>query len=324
MEKIASRLTELVGKTPLLELSQYAQTENIQARLVGKLEYFNPLGSVKDRIALAMVEKAEEEGKLDKGTVIVEATSGNTGIGLAFVSACRGYRLVLCMPESMTRERQKLLLAFGAELLLTPASLGMKGAVLKAQEIASTLSKSFIPSQFDNPANVDIHYSTTANEIWEDSGGKIDAFVAGVGTGGTITGVGKRLKELNPRIKVYAAEPFSSPVLSGGKAGPHKIQGIGAGFVPRILDSSVLDGIVKVRDIEAMRAVRKLAAYEGLLVGISSGAAIFAAQRVASYPEHAGKMIVAILPDTGERYLSTELFQENEPEYLEPKLGVAL
>jgi cysteine synthase A len=324
MENIARRLTQLVGKTPLLELSRYEEALNLPARLVGKLECFNPLGSVKDRIALAMIEKAEEDGLLDKDTVIVEATSGNTGIGLAFVAATRGYRLVLCMPESMTRERRSLLIALGAELVLTSATLGMKGAVRKAEEVAASIPKSFIPAQFENPANVAIHYNTTAEEIWADTDGKIAAFVSGVGTGGTITGVGKRLKELNPLVKVYAAEPFSSPVLSGGKAGSHKIQGIGAGFVPNIFDNSYVDGIIKVRDEEAMRTARQLAALDGLLVGISSGAATFAAQKVARYPEHKGKLVLAILPDTGERYLSTELFSEVEPEYLEPRLGGAL
>jgi cysteine synthase A len=268
-----------------------------------------------------MIQKAESDGLLDRDTVIVEATSGNTGIGLAFVAAARGYRLVLTMPDSMSLERRSLLLALGAELILTPAALGMKGAVRRAEELASTLKKVFIPAQFDNPANALIHYKTTAEEIWRDTDGKIDAFVSGVGTGGTITGVGKRLKELNPKIKIFAVEPFSSPVLSGGKAGSHKIQGIGAGFLPKILDTLVIDSIIKVRNEEAYKASRKLAALEGLLVGISSGAATFAAERVGRFPEFKDKLIVAILPDTGERYLSTQLFSEREVDFLEPNLG---
>lgn len=312
MEKIASRLTDLVGGTPLLELGRWAASKGLDARLIGKLEYFNPLGNVKDRIALAMVEDAEARGTLSKGAVIVEPTSGNTGIGLAWVSAIKGYRLILTMPETMSIERRNLLKALGAEVVLTPGADGMKGAIAKAESLKTEIPGAVILSQFENPANPAVHYRTTAEEIWHDTGGKVDIFVAGVGTGGTVSGTGKRLKELNPEIRIVAVEPADSPVLSGGVPGAHKIQGIGAGFIPKTYNAAVVDEIVRVSNDDAIRTSRELARTEGLLVGISSGAAVFAASELASRPENRGKNIVAILPDTGERYLSTVLYAFEE------------
>ena len=310
MSKIARSLTDLIGNTPLLELGRFSSTKRLPASLVAKLEYFNPAGSVKDRIGYAMIKDAEEKGLLGKDTVIIEPTSGNTGIGLAFVAASRGYRLILTMPETMSVERRNLLKALGAELVLTPGPEGMKGAVRRAEELAAQTPNSYVPQQFNNPANPAIHRKTTAEEIWRDTDGKVDIFVGGVGTGGTVTGVGEVLKSRRSDIQIVAVEPYDSPVLSGGASGPHKIQGIGAGFVPGILNLDVLDEIYKVKNEEALETARELAKYEGLLVGISSGAAVFAAAQLAKRPENRGKTIVALLPDTGERYLSTVLFQE--------------
>ncbi len=309
MSKIAKNLTDLIGDTPLLELSNYSTKNQLEVRLVAKLEYFNPAGSVKDRIGYAMIKDAEDKGILTKDSVIIEPTSGNTGIALAFVSAAKGYKLILTMPETMSVERRTLLKALGAELVLTPGPEGMKGAIRKAEELAANTPHSFIPQQFKNPANPEIHRRTTAEEIWRDTDGQVDIFVAGVGTGGTITGVGEVLKQKNPNIKIVAVEPNDSPVLSGGNSGPHKIQGIGAGFVPDILNTGIIDEIFKVKNEEAFGASRSLAKTEGLLVGISSGAAAFAASEIAKRPENKGKTIVVLLPDTGERYLSTVLFQ---------------
>lgn len=310
MAKIYKSLTELIGKTPLLELSNYEKENALGAAVLAKLEYFNPAGSVKDRIAKAMIDDAEEKGLLKKGSVIIEPTSGNTGIGLASVAAARGYRVILIMPETMSVERRKLLKAYGAELILTDGAAGMKGAIAKAEELAKETPDSFIPEQFINPANPAVHRATTGPEIWEDTDGKVDYFVAGIGTGGTITGVGEYLKSKNPEIKVIAVEPTGSPVLSEGKAGPHKIQGIGAGFVPDTLNTGVYDEIIKVDNEDAFVTGREVAKEEGLLVGISSGAALWAATQLAKRPENKGKNIVVLLPDTGERYLSTALFEE--------------
>lgn len=310
MTKIAKDLTELIGNTPLLELSNYNKANGLQAKVIAKLEYFNPLGSVKDRVGYAMVKDAEAKGLLKQDTVIIEPTSGNTGIALAFVAAARGYKLILTMPETMSSERRNLLEALGAELVLTPGAEGMKGAIRKAEELAAAAPNSFIPQQFKNPANPEIHRQTTAEEIWRDTEGQVDIFVGGVGTGGTITGVGEVLKKYNSQTRVIAVEPFDSPVLSGGNQGPHKLQGIGAGFVPDVFNKSVVDEIFKVKNEAAFDTARKLAKDEGLLVGISSGAAAFAATEVAKRPENKGKNIVVLLPDTGERYLSTELFQD--------------
>lgn len=307
--KISNNLTELVGNTPLLYLERYGKKAGAEnAKLIAKLEYFNPLGSVKDRAALAMIEDAEKNGKLKQDSVIIEPTSGNTGIGLAFVATARGYRTILTMPESMSLERRKLLMALGAELVLTPAAGGMKGAIEEAEKLAAEIPNSFIPGQFTNPANPRIHKETTAEEIWKDTDGQVDIFVAGVGTGGTVTGVGEGLKEKSRFIKIVAVEPYDSPVLSGGEAGPHKLQGIGAGFVPAVLNVSILDEIIKVKAEDAFQTARMLAHAEGLLVGVSSGAALFAGTLLAKRPENAGKNIVVLLPDSGERYLSSDLF----------------
>ncbi|MCL2591108.1 MAG: cysteine synthase A [Betaproteobacteria bacterium] len=310
MSSIANSLTELIGKTPLLRLNGYARKFNLNATIVGKLEYFNPAGSVKDRIALAMVDEAEKNGGLKPGSVIIEPTSGNTGIGLASVAAARGYRIILVMPETMSIERRKLLAAYGAELVLTEGAKGMKGAIAKAEELAAATPGSFIPGQFVNPANTRVHKETTGPEIWEGTGGKVDIFVSGVGTGGTITGAGEYLKSKNPGLKVVAVEPFDSPMLTEGRAGSHKIQGIGAGFVPEILNTKVFDEIITVKNEDAFQTGREIAHTEGLLVGISSGAALWAAAQLALRTENKGKTIVTILPDTGERYLSTPLFEQ--------------
>lgn len=306
---IKNSLTELIGHTPLLALHRWAKQQQLVAEIVAKVEYFNPGGSVKDRVALSMITDAEEKGLLKPGALIIEPTSGNTGVGLAWVASVKGYRLILTMPETMSLERRNLLKALGAELVLTPGSEGMGGAIRKAQEIQAATPGSLILQQFENPANPLAHERTTAEEIWQDTDGKIDIFVASVGTGGTLTGTARGLKKKNPNIRIVAVEPAGSPVLSGGKAGPHKIQGIGAGFIPKILDTSLIDQIIPVTDEDAMRTSRELSATEGLLVGISSGAAAFAAREIAKDEANQGKSIVVLLPDTGERYLSTELFQ---------------
>lgn len=312
MGKIATKLTDLIGNTPLLELSNFNKKHKLEAHVIGKLEYFNPASSVKDRIANAMIEDAEASGVLKPDSEIIEPTSGNTGIGLAFVSAAKGYKLTLTMPETMSIERRNLLKALGANIVLTPGPDGMKGAIAKAEELQKENPKAVILQQFANPANPAIHRKTTAEEIWKDTDGKVDIFIAGVGTGGTISGVGEVLKKYNPNVKIVAVEPVDSPVLSGGKPGPHKIQGIGAGFIPKTYDASVVDEIIQVSNDDAIRTSRELAREEGLLVGISSGAATYAAAQLAKKLEHKGKVIVAILPDTGERYLSTVLYAFEE------------
>ena len=308
--KVYERITDLIGGTPLLKLNSIVGDEETQAEIYGKLEYFNPAGSVKDRIARAMIDNAEKSGALKPGAVIIEPTSGNTGIGLASVAASRGYKIILTMPETMSVERRNLLKAYGAELVLTDGAKGMKGAIAKAEELAKETPGSFIPSQFTNPANPSAHKASTGPEIWEDTDGKVDIFVAGVGTGGTLSGVGAYLKSKNPDVKVVAVEPAGSPVLSKGTAGPHKIQGIGAGFVPDTLDTDIYDEIITVENEDAFETGRTLARKGGVLVGISSGAAVYAASQLAKRPENKGKVIVALLPDTGERYLSTPMFSE--------------
>ena len=308
--RVYQKITDLIGGTPLLELTNYEKANELNAKIYAKLEYFNPAGSVKDRIAKAMLDDAEEKGLLKPGAVIIEPTSGNTGIGLASVAASRGYKVILTMPETMSVERRNLLKAYGAELVLTEGAKGMPGAIAKAKELAEQTPNSYIPSQFTNPANPAVHLKTTGQEIWADTDGKVDIFVAGVGTGGTLSGVGAYLKSQNPNVKVVAVEPATSPVLSGGKAGPHKIQGIGAGFVPDTLNTGIYDEILPVQNEDAFATGRALARSEGVLVGISSGAAVFAAAQLAKRPENAGKIIVALLPDTGERYLSTPMFAD--------------
>lgn len=309
MSKIAKKLTDLIGDTPLLELGTYRDENNLEANLIAKVEYFNPLGSVKDRVANAMIETVIKEGKINKDTVIIEPTSGNTGIGLAFVTATKGLHLILTMPETMSIERRRIVAALGAEVVLTPGADGMKGAIAKAEELKEKYGNAFIPQQFENEANPKIHFETTGPEIWKDTDGKVDIFVAGVGTGGTVTGIGKYIKSQNPNAKIVAVEPATSAVLSGKKPGPHKIQGIGAGFVPKVLDLDIVDEIIPVENDDAFNASRAVAKAEGLLVGISAGASIYAATELAKRPENKGKNIVILLPDTGERYLSTTLFE---------------
>ena len=312
MTKIAQKVTDLIGRTPLLELAQFSARLGLATPVIAKVEFFNPGGSVKDRVALAMIEDAERRGLLKPGATIVEPTSGNTGVGLALVSAVKGYLLILTMPETMSIERRKLVAAYGADVRLTPGSEGMAGAIKAAEIIRDMTPGAVILQQFENMANPECHYHTTGQEIWEDTDGTVDIFVAGAGTGGTVSGVGRALKEHNPQVRIVAVEPLSSPVLSGGKSGPHKIQGIGAGFVPATYDASVVDEVIAVSNDDALRTGRQLAAQEGLLVGISAGAAVWAAVQVASREENAGKRVVVLLPDTGERYLSTVLFSEDE------------
>lgn len=308
MEKIAKQLTELIGGTPLLELSNYEKKNSLGAQIVAKLEYFNPLGSVKDRVANAMIEQGIKEGKINQDTVIIEPTSGNTGIGLAFVTAAKGLHLILTMPDTMSMERRKIVKALGAEIVLTPGRAGMRGAIEKAAQLKEEYGNAFIPQQFENEANPAIHKATTAQEIWKDTDGNVDIFVSSVGTGGTLTGTGAGLREKNPNVKIIAVEPATSAVLSGEKPGPHKIQGIGAGFIPKVMDMSLVDEIIKVGNEEAFETAREVAKSDGLLVGISSGAALWAATELAKRTENVGKRIVVLLPDTGERYLSTSLF----------------
>lgn len=308
MEKIAKQLTELIGGTPLLELSNYEKKNSLGAQIVAKLEYFNPLGSVKDRVANAMIEQGIKDGKINQDTVIIEPTSGNTGIGLAFVTASKGLHLILTMPDTMSMERRKIVKALGAEIVLTPGRAGMRGAIEKAAQLKEEYGNAFIPQQFENEANPEIHKATTAQEIWKDTDGNVDIFVSSVGTGGTLTGTGAGLREKNPNVKIIAVEPATSAVLSGEKPGPHKIQGIGAGFIPKVMDMSLVDEIIKVGNEEAFETAREVAKSDGLLVGISSGAVLWAATELAKRPENAGKRIVVLLPDTGERYLSTSLF----------------
>lgn len=312
MTKIAESLTELIGKTPLLKLNRYTADKKVHGNLIAKLEYFNPLGSVKDRIAYAMIREAEKQGLINQDTTIIEPTSGNTGIGLAFVAAATGYKLIIVMPDTMSLERRKLLRALGAKVVLTPGAQTMKGAIRKAEELNALIENSFIPQQFDNPVNPQIHRKTTAKEIIDDTGGKVDIFVAGVGSGGTVTGVGEALKKHNPNIKIVAVEPYDSSVLSGEAPGPHAIQGIGTGFVPNVFNREIVDEIFRVKNKEAYETAQEAARTEGLLVGISSGAALFAAMKIAARKENTGKNIVVLLPDTGERYLSTPLFSEND------------
>lgn len=308
MEKIAKQLTELIGGTPLLELSNYEKKNSLGAQIVAKLEYFNPLGSVKDRVANAMIEQGIKEGKINQDTVIIEPTSGNTGIGLAFVTASKGLHLILTMPDTMSMERRKIVKALGAEIVLTPGRAGMRGAIEKAAQLKEEYGNAFIPQQFENEANPAIHKATTAQEIWKDMDGNVDIFVSSVGTGGTLTGTGEGLREKNPNVKIIAVEPATSAVLSGEKPGPHKIQGIGAGFIPKVMDMSLVDEVIKVGNEEAFETAREVAKSDGLLVGISSGAALWAATELAKRTENVGKRIVVLLPDTGERYLSTSLF----------------
>lgn len=312
MTKIAKQLTDLIGNTPLLELNKYSKSKGLSTPIIAKLEYFNPGGSVKDRIAFAMIEDAENKGILKHGATIIEPTSGNTGVGLALVSAVKGYHLILTMPETMSVERRNLVKAYGAQVKLTSGKDGMPGAIKEAENLRDTIPGAVILQQFENPANPQKHYDTTGVEIWNQTDGKVDIFVAGVGTGGTISGIGKRLKENNPNVRIVAVEPATSPVLNGGKSGPHKIQGIGAGFVPKTYDATVIDEVLDIENDDAIRTGRELAQQEGLLVGISSGAAAFAAAELANRPENAGKKIVALLPDTGERYLSTVLYNFEE------------
>lgn len=312
MAKIAKQLTELVGNTPLLELKNFSEKRGLQATVIAKLEYFNPAGSVKDRVALAMIEDAEAKGIIKPGATIIEPTSGNTGVGLAFVSSAKGYKLILTMPDTMSIERRNLLKALGAKVVLTPGSAGMKGAIAKAEELQASTPGSWIPQQFSNPANPAIHVKTTGEEIWRDTDGQVDIFVAGVGTGGTVSGIGQALKQHNPHVKIVAVEPASSPVLSGGQSGPHKIQGIGAGFVPANFHAEVVDEVLTIENDEAILASRQVAQSEGLLVGISSGASLAGAVKLAQRSENQGKTIVALLPDTGERYLSTVLYAFEE------------
>lgn len=308
MEKIAKQLTDLIGGTPLLELSNYEKKKELKAQVVAKLEYFNPLGSVKDRVANAMIEQGIKDGKINQDTVIIEPTSGNTGIGLAFVTASKGLHLILTMPDTMSMERRKIVKALGAEIVLTPGRAGMRGAIEKAAQLKEEYGNAFIPQQFENEANPAIHKVTTAQEIWQDTDGNVDIFVSSVGTGGTLTGTGEGLREKNPDVRIIAVEPATSAVLSGEQPGPHKIQGIGAGFIPKVMDMSLVDEIIKVGNEEAFETAREVAKSDGLLVGISSGAALWAATELAKRPENAGKRIVVLLPDTGERYLSTSLF----------------
>ena len=308
MEKIAKQLTELIGGTPLLELSNYEKKNSLGAQIVAKLEYFNPLGSVKDRVANAMIEQGIKDGKINQDTVIIEPTSGNTGIGLAFVTAAKGLHLILTMPDTTSMERRKIVKALGAEIVLTPGRAGMRGAIEKAAQLKEEYGNAFIPQQFENEANPEIHKATTAQEIWKDTDGNVDIFVSSVGTGGTLTGTGEGLREKNPNVKIIAVEPATSAVLSGEKPGPHKIQGIGAGFIPKVMDMSLVDEVIKVGNEEAFETAREVAKSDGLLVGISSGAALWAATELAKRTENVGKRIVVLLPDTGERYLSTSLF----------------